>query len=148
MKVILKQDVARQGKKGEVINVSDGYAKNFLFPRGLAVEADKGALREIESKKESAAHKVVEEKAKAAVLAERLSGLTVKITASAGADNKMYGSITGAAIAEKLEADHGIVIDKRKIVIEEPIKSFGIHVVEVKVFPEVTARLTVVAAEK
>jgi len=147
MKVLLKADVKGQGKKGEIINVSDGYARNFLFPRNLAVVADAKAENEVRTKKEAEIHKVEYEKQKAVELGERLSATTLKIHSTASPDGKLYGSVTSAAIAEELKNSENIEIDKRKIILDEHIKSFGTYTVEVKVYPEVTASLTVVVTD-
>jgi len=148
MKILLKQDVKSQGKKGDIIDVSDGYARNFLLPRGLAVIADAKAVNEIKTKKEAAVHKIEMEKQNAANLAEKLSALTIKLTAPAAPDGKLYGSITSANIAEALKTKENIEIDKRKIMLEEHIKSYGTYVAEIKVYPEMTAKITVVVTDK
>jgi large subunit ribosomal protein L9 len=147
MKVLLKADVRGQGKKGEIINVSDGYARNFLFPRALAVIADAKAENEIKTKKEAEIHKTEYEKKKAAELCERLSAITLKIISSAAPDGKLYGSVTSATIADQLKSKENIDIDKRKINLGEHIKSFGTYTVELKVYPEITANLTVVVTD-
>ena len=147
MKVLLKADVKGQGKKGEIINVSDGYARNFLFPRKLAVVADAKAENEVKTKKEAEIHKIEYEKQKAVDLSERLSAVTLKIVSTAAPDGKLYGSVTAATIAEQLKNRESIEIDKRKINLDEHIKSFGTYTVEVKVYPEITANLTVVVTD-
>ena len=148
MKVLLKEDVKNQGKKGEIINVSDGYARNFLFPRKLAVVADAKAENEVKMKKEAEIHKIEYEKQKAKELGEKLSQITLKITSTASPDGKLYGSVTSSGIAEALKAQENIDIDKRKILLDEHIKSFGTYVVDIKVYPEITANLTVVVTNK
>ena len=147
MKVLLKSDVKGQGKKGEIINVSDGYARNFLFPRSLAVVADAKAMNEVKTKKEAELHKIEAEKQKAKDLGEKLSQITLKIPSTAAPDGKLYGSVTSATISEALKSKENIDIDKRKILLDEHIKSFGTYVVEVKVYPEITANLTVVVTD-
>ncbi|MCL2814013.1 MAG: 50S ribosomal protein L9 [Oscillospiraceae bacterium] len=147
MKVLLKADVRGQGKKGEIINVSDGYARNFLFPRALAVVADAKVENEIKTKKEAEVHKMEYEKKKAVDLSEKLSAITLKIVSSAAPDGKLYGSVTSATIAEQLKSKENIDIDKRRINLEEHIKSFGTYTVEVKVYAEITANLTVVVTD-
>ena len=147
MKLLLKQDVKGQGKKGDIIDVSDGYARNFLLPRGLAVVADAKALNEIKTKKEAEIHKLEMVKQNAVKLTERLSGTTIKFTAPAGPDGKLYGSITAANISEALKTKENIDIDKKKIILEEHIKSFGTYVVDIKVYPEMTAKVTVVVTD-
>lgn len=148
MKVILTQDVKSQGKKGDVIDVSDGYARNFLLARKLAVIADAKALNEIKNKEASRLHKIEVEKAAATETAARLQTVLVKIAASAGADDKLYGSITAKDIAEALEAQHGIVIDRRKLVLADPIRAFGSYTVDAKLYPEVTGRVNVLVCHK
>jgi large subunit ribosomal protein L9 len=144
MKVVLTQDVRAQGKKGDIINVSDGYARNFLLPRGLAVEASAQVLKEIESKEQAKKHKEETERKNAEALAARLEGLLVKINASAGADGRLYGSVTSKDIAEAMAAQHGIEIDRRKIQLNEQIKTFGTYVLEIKLYPGVTGKLNVI----
>lgn len=148
MKVILTQDVKAQGKKGDVIDVSDGYARNFLIPRKLAVIADAKALNEIESKKASAKHKQEVELAAAKELAAKLTSVLVKISASSGADDKLYGSITAKDVAEALEAQHGIVIDRRKLVLADPIRAFGSYTVDAKLYTDVVAHVNVLVCHK
>ncbi|MBQ4044204.1 MAG: 50S ribosomal protein L9 [Clostridia bacterium] len=147
MKVVLLQDVKSQGKKGELINVSDGYARNFLFPKGLAREADAKAMNEIKTKEEARLHKIEMEKAAARETAEKLGAAVVKLTSTAGADGRLYGSVTSKDIAEALEKQHGIVIDKRKIQMDGPIRAFGTYVLDVKLYPEIGGKITVVITD-
>jgi len=144
MKVILLQDVRAQGKKGELISVSDGYARNFLIPKGLALEADAKALNEYKGKEDAKAHRAEVEKQEAIDIAAKIATLVVQIKNAAGGDGRLYGAITSKDIAEALKMQHHIVIDKRKLVIPDPIKSFGTYVLDVKLYPEVTGKLTVV----
>lgn len=148
MKVILLQDVKAQGKKDDIIDVSDGYARNFLIPRKLAVIADAKMLNEVKNREESHRHKVEAERAAAAVTASKLQEVLVKIPAQSGADGKLYGSITAKDISEALEAQHGIVIDRRKLVLGEPIRAYGNYTVDVKLYSEVTARLNLLVCSK
>lgn len=148
MKVVLLSDVKGQGKKGAVINVSDGYAKNFLFPKKLAAEADAKLMNEIKGKEESRLHKIEQEKEAARAVAAKLEGIMVKITAQAGADGKTYGSVTSKEIAEKLLAQTGIEVDKRKIDIPEPIKAFGTYRLDVKLYGDISGKINVVVSEK
>ena len=148
MKVLLLADVKGQGKKDQIVEVSDGYARNFLFPKKLAVVADAKVMSEAKSKEESKQFRLKEEKAAAKALAEKLSTLTVKITASSGADGRLYGSVTSKDISEALAAQHKIDIDKRKMVLTENIKAYGTYNVDVKVYPEVSATLKVTVTEK
>ena len=127
MKVLLLADVKGQGKKDQIVEVSDGYARNFLFPKKLAVVADAKVLSETKSKEEAKQFRLKEEKAAAVALAAKLSALTVKITASSGGDGRLYGSITSKDIAEKLKEQHKIEIDKRKLVLAENIKAYGTY---------------------
>ena len=148
MKVILKQDVKSQGKKGDLINVSDGYARNFLFPKGLAVEASKQALNELEGKNAAAQfHKNVEEQ-KARNIAERLKEVTVKLTAKAGSGGRLFGSITSKDIAEALEKQTGIKVDKRKIDLPDGIKSCGTTEVKVSLYPQIFGTFKVEVTEE
>ena len=143
MKVLLLADVKGQGKKDQIVEVSDGYARNFLFPKKLAVVADNKAMSEAKSKEEAKQYKLSEEKKAARALAEKLGALTVVVTASSGADGRLYGSITAKDIAEKLSAQHKIEIDKRKLVLKENIKTYGTFEIDVKVYPEISAKLKV-----
>ena len=147
MKVVLLQDVKSQGKKGELINVSDGYARNFLLPRGLAKEADSNVMNELKSKEESRLHKIELEKAAARETAEKLAAAVVKLKSQAGADGKLYGSITAKDIAEELEKKHGIAVDKRKIQMDGTIKAFGTYVLDVKLYPEIVGKIHVVITD-
>ena len=147
MKVLLLADVKGQGKKDQIVEVSDGYARNFLFPKKLAVVADAKVMSESKSKEEARQFKLKEEKAAAKALADKLSTLTVKITASSGGDGRLYGSITSKDIAEKLKEQHKIEIDKRKLVLQDNIKSYGTYEVEVKVYPEISGKLKVTVTE-
>ena len=147
MKVLLLADVKGQGKKDQIVEVSDGYARNFLFPKKLAVVADNKVVSEAKSKEESKQFRLKEEKAAAKALAEKLATLTVKITASSGSDGRLYGSVTSKDIAEALLKQHKIELDKRKLVLSENIKSYGTYEVEVKVYPEITAKMKVSVTE-
>lgn len=147
MKVVLLQDVRGQGKKGDVINVSDGYARNFLFPQKLAAIADAQVMNELKGKEEARLHKIEVDKQNARATAEKLQSISVKIPASAGADGKIYGSVTAKDIAEALMAQHQIEIDKRKLQLNDAIKTFGTHVVEIKLYPEITGKINVVVVE-
>lgn len=148
MKVLLLADVKGQGKKDQIVEVSDGYARNFLFPKKLAVAADAKVMSEAKSKEESKQFRLKEEKAAAKALAERLSQLTVKINASSGSDGRLYGSVTTKDISEALAAQHKINVDKRKMVLAENIKAYGTYNVDVKVYPEISATLKVTVTEK
>ncbi|MFS8500467.1 MAG: 50S ribosomal protein L9 [Caldicoprobacter sp.] len=143
MKVILLQDVKGQGKQGDVVNVSDGYARNYLFPKKLAIEATEQNLKALKEKKQAEIRRKEQELSEAQKLANALSGLTVVIKARSGSEGKLFGSVTNKEIADELKKQHGMDIDRKKIVLPEPIKSTGNYAVTVKVYPEVTATLTV-----
>ncbi|MBE6666941.1 MAG: 50S ribosomal protein L9 [Ruminococcaceae bacterium] len=143
MKVILLADVKGQGKKDQVINVSDGYARNFLLPKKLAVEADAKALNEIKNKEASIQYKIDTERKAAAEIAKKLESIVVRIVYAAGPDKRLYGSVTSKEISEYLKKDFGIEVDKRKITLKEPIKSFGTFKVDVKLFSDVSGVITV-----
>ncbi len=148
MKVILTQDVKGQGKKDQVIEVSDGYARNFLLPKKLAVPADNTALNVVKNKEASKQHKLDVERQEALSIAKKLEGITVKFEYAAGPDKKLYGSVTSKDIAEALKRDHGIEIDKRKITLKENIKSFGNFSADVKLFADVTGKINILVASK
>lgn len=146
MKVILKQDVKGHGKAGELIQVSDGYARNFLLPRGLAVEADAQAMNDLRNKEAAQKHHLAVEKQEAEAAAATLSGKTVKIKARAGQGGKLFGSVTTKEVAEALKNQYDITVDKRKIVMND-VKSFGSYEAELKFAQGVTTNITVVVCE-
>ncbi len=148
MKVILLADVKGQGKKNDVIEVSDGYGKNFLIPRKLAKPADAQSLNDVKVKEAARLYRIETEKKDAQALAEKLKTLLVKIPASSGADGRLYGSVTSKDIVERLKADTGIDIDKRKVVMGDPIKAYGKYEVEVKLYSEVSGKINVLVCEK
>ena len=148
MKVILLADVKGQGKKNDVIEVSDGYGKNFLIPRKLAKMADAQSLNDVKVREEARLYRIETEKKEARALAEKLQGILVKIHASSGADGRLYGSITTKDISERLAADFGISIDKRKLVLSDPIKAYGKYSVEAKLYTEITGTVSVLVCEK
>ena len=143
MKVILTTDVKELGKSGSVVNVAEGYARNFLFPRKLAVMADAGAMKVLEQKKKVLEIKGEHILADAKAIAERLDNLKIVIKAKVGTGSKLYGSVTTQDIADALLREHSISIDKRKINVTEPIKSLGSFEVPVKLHHEVTATIHV-----
>ncbi len=147
MKVILLADVKGQGKKGDVINASDGYARNFLFPKKLAAEADAQIMNDLKNKEEARLHKLELEKAAAKADAEKLSKLTVKIVQS-GSEGRLYGAVTAKDIAEELAKTHKITVDKRKFVISEPIKAYGTYKIECKLYTGISATVTVSVTDK
>ena len=143
MKVIFLTDVKGQGKKNQVVEVSDGYAKNFLFPRKLAKPADAQSLNDVKVKAEALEYRIATEKKEAQELAARLKEIVVVINAAGGSDSRLYGSITSKDIADALKASHGIDIDKRKISLADPIKAYGTYQADVKLYTEVTGKITV-----
>lgn len=147
MKVILTQDVKSQGKKDQIIEVSDGYARNFLFPKKLAIPADAKAINEAKNKEASRLHKIEVEKQQAMALAEKLDSILVKIVSKSGADGRLYGAVTAKDVADTLAKDFSIEVDKRKINIPEPIKSFGRFELEIKLYNEVTGKIHLLVTE-
>ena len=148
MKVILLEDVKNVGQKGQIINAKDGYARNFLFPEKLAIEATEANLKNLENqkrKKEEQEKKILEE---AKVLEEELLKKTIVIKTKAGENGKLFGSITTKEISDVLEKEHKILIDKKKFDLEEPIKSVGEYYVKIKLHPTVTVKLKVIVTEK
>ncbi len=147
MKVILQQDVKGSGKKGDMINVSDGYARNFLFPRKLAIEASTQALNDYKNREAAKQHRLDEEKANAENAAKVLEGKSVHITAKAGSNGRLFGSVTSKEIAEQLKKDFSIAVDKRKITLAEDIKAFGSYQADVKLYNGISAKIFVVVGE-
>ena len=143
MKVILKENIKSIGKKDEVINVSDGYARNYLFAKDLAVEATPGNLAKLQTKKDSAAFKKGQEKEEAEKVAEKLAKITLEFKVKAGENGKIFGGISSKEIAEKLEKDFSIKVDKKKIDLKEPIKILGIKRVDIKLFEGVVGTIKV-----
>lgn len=148
MKVILTKDIKGQGKKGQLVEVSDGYARNFLMPRGLAKEATKENLNVMHGQQEAEAYKKQMALEDARALAERLEKITVRIKAKSGDNGKLFGSVTSKEIAEELLSAEHIKIDKKKMVLPDGIKSLGTTEVEIKLHPGVSARLKVAVSEK
>lgn len=143
MKVILLADVKGQGKKDQIVDVSDGYARNFLLPKKLAIPADSKAINEVKNKEASKQHKIEVDKQNAKEIAAKLESIVVRFVYAAGPDKRLYGSVTSKEIAESLKKEHGIEIDKRKITLSEPIKSFGTYKVSVRLFTDVIGTITV-----
>ena len=146
MVVILNRDIRGTGKAGDVVKVSDGYARNMLIPRGWATEATEGNVRSLEKQKAIAAEKKAEEKAAAQAQAEKIRTLSVTITTKAGDGGRIFGSITSKDIADALKAQHKLTVDKKKIQLDSPIKQTGETEVAIKLYPEVTTTLKVVIA--
>ncbi len=143
MKIILIKDVKNVGKTGEIVNASDGYAKNFLLPRKLGLEATPENLRKLEQKKAADAKHAAEELAAAKELAEKLSKVGITVKMRAGENGKLFGSVTGKELADALKAESGIAVDKKKIVLDEPIKETGEKTIPIKIYPGVTAQVKV-----
>ncbi len=143
MKVIFLTDVKGQGKKNQVVEVSDGYAKNFLIPRKLAKPADAQSLNDVKVKAEALEYRIATERKEAQALAEKLKEIVVVIKAPGGSDSRLYGSITSKDISETLKSAYGIDIDKRKISLADPIKAYGNYQADVKLYTEVTGKITV-----
>lgn len=148
MKVILKQDIKGVGKKDQVINASDGYARNFLLPKGLAVVADNTNMSNLKSKNESNAYKKSQELENAKMLANKLNEISLKIKAKVGDNGKLFGGITSKEISEHLKKDYDITVDKKKIVLSETIKQIGTTTVQIKLYEGVVAKLKVVIEEQ
>ena len=148
MKVILNQDVKGQGKKGQLVEVSDGYARNFLLPRKLAVEANADNVNKMKLEEKAKKAREAAEKAEAEAIAEQLKGCIVKIYAKSGSGGRLFGAVTSKEIAECLKAQYGLDVAKSKIVQEEPIKSFGTYDLKCKLGYEVAGNLHVVVAEE
>ena len=147
MKVILKQDVKGTGKAGDLVNVADGYAQNFLIKRGLAVEANAQALNEKKAKDASKQHHEAVELQNAKDMAAQLSGKTVKVTAKAGANGKLFGSVTAKEISEAIKQQFKVEVDKRKIVMDGDIKAFGTYNCEIRLYTGISAKIFVMVGE-
>lgn len=143
MRVILLQDVAKLGKKGQVIEVAEGYARNFLLPRNVAVEASKGRVKDLEKQKSIEDEKKLQIKLKAQQLAERINNVTVKINAKVGEGGKLFGAVSNNDIAKALNAQYKVKVDKKKITLKDPIKALGVHKVTLKLHPAVQAEIQV-----
>lgn len=146
MKVIFLKDVKGQGKKGEIKEVSEGYARNFLMPRGLVALANDSNVKQVSNQKAAELRKKDKEKQDAETLAQKIEALTIELKAKAGEGGRLFGSITNSKIAEELEA-RKIKIDKRKIIMDEPIRTLGVTVIHIKLHPEVKADLKVQVVE-
>ena len=146
MKIVLRDDVENLGLKGDVVDVADGYARNFLVPRGLAMKATKGVVQQAEAMRRNRAAKEVRDRDAAQANAAAIAGMRLEITARAGDGGKLFGSVTAADVAEALLAQKAVEVDRRKVGLDEPIKEVGETEVEVRLHPDVTATLTVVVA--
>ena len=148
MKVILKADVRGKGKKGQMIEVAEGYARNFLLPKGLAVLATADAMNTMRLQEKAKAKADAEAKAAATEIAEKLKGLQVKLASKGGEGGKLFGAVTGREIAAALKEQHGVDIDSKKLVLDEPIKSFGSYQVKAKLGFEISGTVYVIVTEE
>ncbi|MCR5458107.1 MAG: 50S ribosomal protein L9 [Clostridiales bacterium] len=146
MKLVLLADVKGQGKKGQLIDVSDGYARNYLLPRKLAVEAGAQVLNEMKSKEEARKHQEAVDLENAQKLKEKIESTQLVIKAASGEGQKLYGAITSKDLAEKL-AEAGIEVDKKKIVLNDPIKAYGNYTVDVKLHPTVVGKINLIVTQ-
>ncbi len=144
MKVLLLADVKAQGKKGEIITVSDGYAKNFLFPRNLAKEATAQVLSEVKAKNDSAAYKKETERKAALELAEKIKDSVITFKTTGGADGRLYGAVTTKDVSDKIKEQLGITVDKKKIALSDNIKRTGEYAVKLKLYPEISAEIKII----
>lgn len=143
MKVILKEDIKGVGKKNEIINASDGYARNFLLPKNKAVEANAENMSKLQAQKDATQYKKDVEKEEAKKVADKMSKITIKIKVKAGENGKIFGGISSKEIAENLENQHSIKVDKKKVELKEPIKTLGVHTVEIKLYDGVMGKVRV-----
>ena len=143
MKVILKADIKGVGKKDEVINASDGYARNFLFPKNLAVEANAENMSKLKAKQDSNAFKKSQEKEEAQKIADKLSKILMKVQVKAGENGKIFGGVSSKEIAENLEKQYNIKVDKKKIDLKETIKTLGMFTIEIKLYEGVIGKLKI-----
>lgn len=148
MKVILKADVRGKGKKGQMIEVAEGYARNFLMPKGLAVLATTDAVNTMRLQEKAKAKADAEAKAAATEIAEKLKGLQVKVVSKGGEGGKLFGAVTGREISAALKEQHGVDIDSKKLVLDEPIKSFGSYQVKAKLGFEISGTVYVIVTEE
>ena len=148
MKVILKQDIKGKGKKGQMIEAAEGYARNFLIPKGMAVEATADAVNTMNLQAKAKAKADAEAKAEALAIAEKLKACQVKIAAKGGSEGKLFGAVTSAAIADALKAQYDMDVDSKKLVIDEPIKSFGSYQVKAKLGFEISGTVNVLVIEE
>jgi large subunit ribosomal protein L9 len=143
VKVILRADVPAVGHKGDVLDVADGYARNYLVPRGLAMAASKGALAQAESMRRSRAVRDARDREAAEEIATRLTPVTITIPARAGAEGRLFGSVTPADVAAAVQAQTGVEVERRRLHLDEPIRALGAHEVPLRLHPEVEVRLSV-----
>lgn len=143
MRVILRADVAKLGRKGDVLDVSDGYGRNYLVPKGLALKATDGAIAQAAAMRRARDVKEARDRASAEEVARRLTPLVIRIPARAGSEGRLFGSVTAADVAEAVETQAGITVDRRRVHLDDPIKSIGTHEVAVRLHADVEARLSV-----
>jgi len=143
VRIILQKEVEKLGVPGDVVNVADGYARNFLVPRGLAIQATKGTVRQAENLRRAHEERTAKARKEAEALADRLGAVTVRLVHRAGGEGKLFGSITAQDLAAEIEKQSGQPVDRRSIMLEEPIRSVGSHEVQIHLVPDVTARVTV-----
>lgn len=147
MELILTSDVKALGKKGDKVTVSDGYAKNFLLPRKLAIEANNANLNSLKGKNESVAFKKQQEKEAAEAVKKIIEGKTVTVKCKAGENGRLFGAVTSKEISDGIKATFSVDVDKKKIVLKDPIKNFGTYHTDVKLYPSITAKITVSVTE-
>jgi len=143
MKIILQKEVEKLGAPGDVVEVADGYARNYLLPRGLAVQASKGAVRHVDSLKRAHDARTFKAHAEAEAVASRLTGSPIRVTARVGEEGKLFGSVTAADLAEEIARQTGVEVDRHDVHLDEPIRSLGAHEVRVHLFPEVDPVLSI-----
>ncbi len=148
MQIVLLEDVKTLGKKGEVVKVNDGYARNFILPKKLGVEATAKNLNDLKLQKANQEKRAAEQFAEAKALAEKIESLSVTLTMKAGENGKAFGSVSGKEIAAAAASQAGLAIDKKKLLLAEPLKTFGTHEVPIKLHKDVTAKLTVKITEE
>lgn len=147
MKVILLKDVKGTGKKGDIVNASDGHARNYLIPRGIAKEATQGGIKEVEHQNAAKAKRQAEALEAAKALSAHIATLQVALTAKSGENGRLFGAVTSKDVSEALKAQHDMDIDKKKIVLDQPIRALGTWMLQIKVYPGVVADLKVVVSE-
>lgn len=148
MKVVLKQDVRNLGKKGELVETSDGYARNFLFPRNLAAEADNKAMNELKNAESSKQFKIDTQIKQATASKNKLEGQVFKMTAKAGSNGRLFGSVTSKEIAQEIKKQYAISVDKRKVTLDTDIKAFGTYNATVKLYNGIVANIKVQVTEE
>lgn len=148
MKVILLQDVKSLGKKGDTVNVNDGYARNFILPKKLGVEANNANMNDLKLQKQKADRQAAQELADAKELAEKLKDMTIELQVKAGEGGRVFGSISAKEIVAAMKAQKNMTIDKKKLLIDEPIRSCGVHIIKIRLHKEVTGEFNVHVSEK